>query len=205
MAALSLRKKKLSALAVLTGRRFWVKKIFQERKIHGLCHILTNELRLFDKEYFFRFVRMTPQRSEHLLLSLVGSHLQRTTTRMREPTSAADSMILTLRFLASSDLQQLLCFSFRIGRAAICTILGETCEKLWEVLSSFYVRACFSFRINRAAIYTILSKTREKFWEVISLFYVRAPNTVLEWKKFSKEFFDIWDMPHCSCDRCYRW
>ena len=72
---------------------------------------------------------MTPQRSEHLLLSLVGPHLQRTKTRMREPISAADRMILTLRFLASSDLQQLLCFSFRIGRAAICTILGETCEK----------------------------------------------------------------------------
>ena len=109
MAALSLRKKKLSALAVLTGRRFWVKKIFQERKIHGLCHILTNELRLFDKEYFFRFVRMTPQRSEHLLLSLVGSHLQRTTTRMREPTSACFKWLtaITLFFIqnwSSSDL-----------------------------------------------------------------------------------------------------
>ena len=60
-----------------TGRRFWVRKIFQERKKYSLYHILTDELRLFDKEYFFRFVRMTPQRFEHLL-SLVGPHLQRT-------------------------------------------------------------------------------------------------------------------------------
>ena len=45
-----------------TGKRFWVRKIFQERKKYGLYHILTDELRLFDKEYFFRFVRMTPQR-----------------------------------------------------------------------------------------------------------------------------------------------
>ena len=96
MAALSLRKKKICALALLvmldkeenedTGRRFWVRKIFQERKKYGLYHILTDELRLFDKEYFFRFVRMTPQRFEHLL-SLVGPHLQRTTTKMREPIS----------------------------------------------------------------------------------------------------------------------
>ena len=130
-----------------TGRRFWVRKIFQERKKYGLYHILTDELRLFDKEYFFRFVRMTPQRFEQLL-SLVGPHLQRTTTKMREPISPAERLV----------------FSFRISRAAICTILSETCEKLWEVLSSSYVR---------------------------------APSTVLEWKKISKEFFDMWDMPHC--------
>ena len=106
---------------------------------------------------------MTPQRFEHLL-SLVGPHLQQTTTKMREPISPAERLVLTLRFLASGDSQQSLCFSFRISRAAICTILSETCEKLWEVLSSSYVR---------------------------------APSTVLEWKKISKEFFDMWDMPHC--------
>ena len=91
MAALSLRKKKICALTLLvmldkmenedTGRRFWVRKIFQEKKEYGLYRILTDELRLFDKEYFFRFVRTTPQRFrfvrttpqrfEHLL-SLVG-------------------------------------------------------------------------------------------------------------------------------------
>ena len=79
MAALSLRKKKICALTLLvmldkvenedTGRRFWVRKIFQERKKYG-------ELRLFDKEYFFRIVRMTPQRFEHLL-SLVGPQLDK--------------------------------------------------------------------------------------------------------------------------------
>ena len=107
MAALLLRNKKICALALLkmfdkvdnedTGRRFWVRKIFQERKKYGLYHILTDELRLFDKEYFFRFVRMTPQRFEHLL-SLVGPHLQRTTTKMREPISPAERLVLTMRF-----------------------------------------------------------------------------------------------------------
>ena len=48
---------------------------------------------LYIKEYFFRFVRMTPQRFEHLL-SLVGPHLQRTTTKMREPISPAERQVI---------------------------------------------------------------------------------------------------------------
>ena len=79
-----------------------MRKIFQERKKYGLYHILTDELRLVDKEYFFRFVRMTPQRFEHWL-SLVGPHLQRSTTKMREPISPAVRLVLTLRFLASGE------------------------------------------------------------------------------------------------------
>ena len=65
MAALSLRKKKICVLALLvmfvkvnnedTGKRFWVRKIFQGRKKYGLYHILTDELRLFDKEYYLFF------------------------------------------------------------------------------------------------------------------------------------------------------
>ena len=112
MVALSLRKKKICALALLVmldkvenkhkGRRFWVRKIFQERKKYGLYHILTAELRLFDKEYFFRFVRLTPQRFEHLL-SLVGPHLQLTTTKMREPISSAERLVLRMRFLTSGE------------------------------------------------------------------------------------------------------
>ena len=62
VAALSLRKKKICVLALLvmldkvenkdTGRRSWVRKIFQERTKYGLYHILTDELRLFDKKTF---------------------------------------------------------------------------------------------------------------------------------------------------------
>ena len=106
MATLSLRKKKICAKVENedTGRRFLVRKIFQERKKYGLYHILTDELRLFDKDYFFRFARMTPQRFEHLL-SLVGRHLQRATIKMRELISPAERLLLTLRFLASDDSQ----------------------------------------------------------------------------------------------------
>ena len=73
----------------------WVRKIFQELNIYDLYRILTNELRLFDKEHFFHFVRMTPQRLKHLLL-LVEPYLKRTTTSMSEPISAAERLVLTL-------------------------------------------------------------------------------------------------------------
>ena len=47
MAALSLRKKKICALALLV--MLDKVEIFQERKKYVLYHILTDELRLFDK------------------------------------------------------------------------------------------------------------------------------------------------------------
>ena len=115
MATLSLRKKKICALTVLTvmldenvnektSRRFLVSKIFQERKRYGHYHILTNKLRLFDEAYFFRFVRMTPGCFEHLF-SLVGRYLQPAATRIKEPISAAKRLVLMLRFLVSGDSQ----------------------------------------------------------------------------------------------------
>ena len=63
MAALSLRKKKVCALAILVlvsdeekvyepkSRRFWVRKLFRKRKRYSLYHVLTSELRLFDRVF----------------------------------------------------------------------------------------------------------------------------------------------------------
>ena len=59
MAALSSRKKKICALALMldkvenedTGEDFAWERSSQKEKKYGLYHILTDELRLFDKEY----------------------------------------------------------------------------------------------------------------------------------------------------------
>ena len=85
---------------VNTGTIFWVRRTLQERKRYDRYNKLTNELCLFDKEYFFCFLRMTLKLFKHLL-SLVGPYLQPTTTRVREPISAAERLVLTLRFLTS--------------------------------------------------------------------------------------------------------
>ena len=52
-------------------RRFWVRPIFTARKTYGCYHTLVQELRLGDREWYFKFIRMSPERFEHLL-SLVA-------------------------------------------------------------------------------------------------------------------------------------
>ena len=58
---------------------------------------------------------------------------------MREPNSPAERLVLTLRVPASGDSQQ--SFFIQNQSSSNCTILSETCEKLWEVSPSSYVRA----------------------------------------------------------------
>ena len=35
-------------------KKIWIRQIFQQRETKGEFHILVKDLRLFDKEYFFR-------------------------------------------------------------------------------------------------------------------------------------------------------
>ena len=53
----------------------------------------------------FRYLRMSPERFEHLL-TLVGPLISKKATKMRELSSAAERLTLTLRMLASGDDQQ---------------------------------------------------------------------------------------------------
>ena len=52
-------------------RKCWRRSIFLEREKLGQYHTLFKELQLGDREYFFRYLRMSPERLEHLL-SMVG-------------------------------------------------------------------------------------------------------------------------------------
>ena len=65
---LSLRKKKYTLTIPLLmwqddkkdqpkSTKFGTKKLFQVRKRYNLYHALANEVRLFEAEYFFRFIR----------------------------------------------------------------------------------------------------------------------------------------------------
>ena len=86
----------------------------------------------------FRYIRMTPERFEHLL-SLVGPLVTKTNTRMREAISAAERLTLTLRYLASGDDQQSLSFLYRIGRTTVSHIIQETLTAIWLALKDKYV------------------------------------------------------------------
>ena len=82
---------------------------------------------------------MTPECFD-CLHRLVGPHIQKKTTRLRQPISSKERLALTLRYLATGDSQQTISFSFRIGRTTVCNIIYETCLTIWEVLSKIYLR-----------------------------------------------------------------
>lgn len=64
-------------------RRFWIRPILHTRQTHGNWEHLINELRSYDHETYFNFMRMTPQTFEEIL-SLVGPQLMKQTTTFRE-------------------------------------------------------------------------------------------------------------------------
>jgi len=76
--------------------RFWVRPILETRRTHGNWEHLIQELRLYDHETYFNFMRMTPHTFEEIL-SLVGSQLMRQTTNFREPIRAEARLSLTIR------------------------------------------------------------------------------------------------------------
>ena len=101
---------------------------------------------------------MSPQRFEHLL-SLVSPYIVKQPCRSREPISAAERLVLTIRYLATGDSQQSQSLSFRIGRATVSKILRETCDAIWTALSNTYVRPPQS-----AEEWTVIGSEFEKDW-----------------------------------------
>ena len=74
-------------------KRFWVRRIYAEREQKGEYHLLVKELKLYDQEYFFQCFRMSPTTFEQLL-SWIGPHLLKTTTKMREPIGPSERLCL---------------------------------------------------------------------------------------------------------------
>ena len=87
----------------------------------------------------FRYLRMSPEKFEHLL-TLVGPLISKRATKMRELISAAERLTLTLRMLASGDDQQSLAFSYSQGRTIVSHIPRETCSTIWMALRDIYLR-----------------------------------------------------------------
>nr|XP_058956579.1 putative nuclease HARBI1 [Pocillopora verrucosa] len=121
-------------------KRFWVREISRNRKRCGEFHNLVLELRLGDRELYFRYMCMSPESFDHLL-SLVSPLILKRTTKLREPVSAAERLALTLRFLPSGNSQQSMSFSYRVGRQTVSSIIKETCRAIWQVLNEKYLRA----------------------------------------------------------------
>ena len=120
-------------------KRTWVRKINIKRREKGEYHALIQEMRLSDKDSFYKYFRMSPQRFDHLL-GVVGPSLTRQHTNFRFPISPGERLAVTLRFLATGDSMQTIAFSYRLGHSTVCNIIKDTCDALWCVLAPEYLR-----------------------------------------------------------------
>ena len=85
--------------------------------------------------FLSRFTRISPERFDHLL-SLVEEKIKRK-THIREPTSPAERLAITLRYLASGDRQQSIAFLFKIGHSTANKMVNEVCDALWDALQDY--------------------------------------------------------------------
>ena len=115
-------------------KRFWVRKVYEERKTKGEFNVLVRELMLADHEYFFRLFRMSPSTFE-LLLSWVAPLIKKESTRMREAIPPDERLCVTLRYLVTGDAQTTIGASYRISPTTVGRIIEETCSVLWHTLS----------------------------------------------------------------------
>ena len=83
---------------------------------------------------------MSPVRFDHLL-SLVTFLISKKDTKLRKSksTPSNESLVLTVRLLASGEPQIPLSFQFRLGRATVSKIISECCEAIYEVLREKYL------------------------------------------------------------------
>ena len=79
-----------------------------------------------DRELFFRYFRMSPDRFD-CLLTLVREQIEKKNTAFRESFLAAGWLAIIFRYLASGETPQSLSYSYHIGRSTLSTIIAEIC------------------------------------------------------------------------------
>ena len=210
-------KKKLSVLITLLRlrrirnitrrkqrKRFWIRDIYKKREKFGAFNTLFEELKA-DREYFFRYLRMTPDRFGHLL-SLVRPKIEKQNTNFRKSIPAESRLALTLRFLASGESQQSLSYSFRIGRTTVSKIVSETCVAISDSLKDMYLKPPTCPEDWKA-----ISKEFEEVWNfphVIGAIdgkhiRIQCPNLTGTLFHNYKGFFSVVLLAICDADYCF--
>ena len=92
---LLLKKRKLVLSQMVNSskpKRLWVRTIMSEREKHSQFYVLVCQLQVHDREYFFRYLRMSPNSFEHHL-KLVAPFIQKKKCRSRRPLSSAERLL----------------------------------------------------------------------------------------------------------------
>ncbi|XP_067131302.1 uncharacterized protein [Centruroides vittatus] len=117
---------------------FWMRKIFRDREKYGFNSSLVRELKFQDQEFYFDFMRMTPDVFDSIL-EKVSPLIEKRDTFWCKSISSNERLALTLRFLATGETYRSLSFSFRIGRQTLRKIIPETCKAIWKCFQKEYM------------------------------------------------------------------
>ena len=104
---------------------------------------MVRELAVGEREMYFRYMRMTPDRKEHLL-SLGAPLITKLFTNCREPILPEQRLSLTLRHLATGESQIFFSLQCGIGRQTISKIIPETGKAIYDALVAKYVNTLSS-------------------------------------------------------------
>ncbi|XP_065067590.1 putative nuclease HARBI1 [Rhopilema esculentum] len=139
--------------------KFWIRKIFKAKE-SSEYYSLYQELRMADREYHFRYLRISLERFDHLH-SLLEKEIKKKDTHFRKAISTREKLVLTLRYLATGCPQQNLSYSFRVGRATVSNIVRETADAIYKVLSPIYLRPP-----QKTEDWEHISQDFEKLWNM---------------------------------------
>ena len=56
---------------------------------------------------------------------------------------------------------------------------------------------CVLFWIAKSTISNIINKMYSAIWDCFKEQYMRPPRTTDDWKNIAKDFYEIWNLPHC--------
>ena len=74
-------------------KRFWRRGIFKDRRLHSEYYNLYQSLRDSDREFHYRYVRMSKERFDHLL-GLLRDKIAKKDTNMREAITAEERLVI---------------------------------------------------------------------------------------------------------------
>ena len=105
----------------------------------GEYHALIPEMRLLDRDSFYKYFRVIPSRFDSLL-SVVGPAISRKLTNFRFPVPPGEGLAVTFIYLAAGGSMQTIAFGYRFDHSTVFNIIGETCDDLWNVLYKQYLK-----------------------------------------------------------------
>ena len=110
-------------------RRWYIREWIREREQHGHYHILLQQCRLRDMEYFKYLVRMEPEMFDEIL-ARIRPRIKKQDTNFKKAIEPGFKLAVTLRFLATGEAYKSLGTTFRCGMNTISLFVPEVCEAI---------------------------------------------------------------------------